>query len=67
MNILIDFVFLVVDIINMSKLKNIRHPMANIFLLGMAITFACNMVLAKDDKQDVGTVIGIDLGKFFGA
>nr|XP_027196554.1 endoplasmic reticulum chaperone BiP-like [Dermatophagoides pteronyssinus] len=46
----------------MIKLKNIRHPMANIFLLGMAITFACNMVLAKDDKQDVGTVIGIDLG-----
>ena len=44
-------------------MRNIRHPMANIFLLYLAITFVCN-VLAKDDKQDVGTVIGIDLGKF---
>ncbi|KAH9505871.1 Endoplasmic reticulum chaperone BiP [Dermatophagoides farinae] len=46
---------------NMINMRNIRHPMANIFLLYLAITFVCN-VLAKDDKQDVGTVIGIDLG-----
>nr|QKU37014.1 heat shock cognate 70-like protein [Dermatophagoides farinae] len=45
----------------MINMRNIRHPMANIFLLYLAITFVCN-ALAKDDKQDVGTVIGIDLG-----
>lgn len=49
----------------MINMRNIRHPMAKLFLICMAITLICCNVWAKEDKQDFGTVIGIDLGKFF--